>query len=37
MGEFDVLIAAIAKTNGEGILTRDKHFKLIKGLQIANW
>ena len=37
IGEFDVLIAAIAKTNVEAILTRDKHFKCIKGLEIVNW
>jgi tRNA(fMet)-specific endonuclease VapC len=37
IGESDVLIAAIAKINGEAILTRDKHFKRIKGLEIANW
>lgn len=37
IGEFDVLIAAIAKTNGEAVLTRDKHFKSVKGLQLANW
>ena len=37
MGEFDLLIAAIAKVNGEAILTRDKHFKCVKGLELANW
>jgi tRNA(fMet)-specific endonuclease VapC len=37
IGEFDVLIASIAKVNGEAILTRDKHFKRIKGLELANW
>ena len=37
MGEFDLLIAAIAKVNGEAILTRDKHFKCIQGLELANW
>ncbi|MFB3888806.1 MAG: type II toxin-antitoxin system VapC family toxin [Candidatus Bathyarchaeia archaeon] len=37
IGEFDVLIAAIAKTNCEAILTRDKHFKNVKGLNVANW
>jgi len=37
IGEFDVLMAAIAKANGEAILTRDKHFKLVKGLDLANW
>ncbi len=37
IGEIDILIAAIAKINGEAILTRDKHFKCIKGLELANW
>jgi tRNA(fMet)-specific endonuclease VapC len=34
ISEFDILIAAIAKTNGEGILTRDRHFKSIKGINL---
>jgi predicted nucleic acid-binding protein len=34
VSEFDILIAAIAKTNGEPILTRDRHFKRIKGLEL---
>jgi tRNA(fMet)-specific endonuclease VapC len=37
IGEFDILIAAIAKTNGEAILTRDQHFKSIPGLILAKW
>jgi tRNA(fMet)-specific endonuclease VapC len=37
IGEFDILIAAIAKTNGEAILTRDQHFKSVPGLILANW
>jgi tRNA(fMet)-specific endonuclease VapC len=37
IGEFDILIAAIAKTNGEGILTRDQHFKSVPGLILAKW
>ena len=37
IGEFDVLIAAIAKTNGEAVLSRDKHFKSVKGLKLINW
>jgi tRNA(fMet)-specific endonuclease VapC len=37
IGEFDVLIAAIAKVNDQAILTRDKHFKCVKGLEIVNW
>ena len=34
IGEFDILIAAIAKTNDEAILTHDQHFKSIKGLKL---
>jgi predicted nucleic acid-binding protein len=34
ISEFDILIAAIAKTKGESILTRDKHFKSIKGIEL---
>jgi tRNA(fMet)-specific endonuclease VapC len=37
IGEFDILIAAIAKTNGEAILTRDQHFKSVPGLILAKW
>jgi tRNA(fMet)-specific endonuclease VapC len=37
IGEFDILIAAIARSNHETLLTRDKHFKGVKGLEIANW
>jgi tRNA(fMet)-specific endonuclease VapC len=37
LGEFDLLIAAIAKVNCEAIMTRDKHFKCIKGLDLSNW
>ena len=34
IGEFDILIAAIAKINGEALLTQDKHFKFISGLKL---
>jgi tRNA(fMet)-specific endonuclease VapC len=37
IGEFDILIAAIAKTNGEAILTRDQHFKSVSGLILTKW
>ena len=37
IGEFDILIAAIAKTNGEAILTHDQHFKSIRGLDLIKW
>jgi predicted nucleic acid-binding protein len=37
ISEFDILIAAIAKTKGEAILTRDQHFKAIKGIDLIQW
>jgi tRNA(fMet)-specific endonuclease VapC len=37
IGEFDIIIAAIARANHEALLTHDKHFKCIKGLELANW
>jgi tRNA(fMet)-specific endonuclease VapC len=37
IGEFDIIIAAMARTNHEALLTFDKHFKYVKGLEIANW
>lgn len=37
ISEFDILIAAIAKTNGEAILTRDLHFKFINGIDLVQW
>jgi len=36
-GEFDVLIAAIARTCNETIMTRDEHFALIRGIKVTNW
>jgi tRNA(fMet)-specific endonuclease VapC len=29
VGEFDILIAAIARTNNEVLVTRDEHFELL--------
>lgn len=37
ISEFDVLIAAIAKTKGEAILSRDQHFKSIKGIELIQF
>jgi tRNA(fMet)-specific endonuclease VapC len=37
ISELDILIAAIAKANGEAILTRDQHFKSIKGINLIEW
>jgi predicted nucleic acid-binding protein len=36
-GEFDVLIAGIAKANNETIVTRDEHFQRISGLRTNEW
>jgi tRNA(fMet)-specific endonuclease VapC len=36
-GEFDVLIAAIARTYNETIMTRDQHFKSFKGIKTVDW
>jgi predicted nucleic acid-binding protein len=38
IGEFDVLIAAIARVNDETIISRDEHFKmLIPHQKLAKW
>jgi tRNA(fMet)-specific endonuclease VapC len=37
IGEFDTLIAAIAKTNTETVIARDEHFTLIQGLNVEKW
>lgn len=37
IGEFDILIAAIARTYDETIITRDEHFKLIRGTKLTDW
>jgi len=37
IGEFDVLIAAIARTHAETIMTRDNHFAQIQGINVAKW
>ena len=36
-GEFDVLIAAIARTYDETIMTRDEHFAFIRGIKVTDW
>ena len=36
ISEFDILIAAIAKTNGEAILSQDQHFNSIKGIDLIH-
>lgn len=37
IGEIDIFIAAIARINGEAILTKDKHFEYVKDLELADW
>ena len=38
VGEFDILIAAIARTNDQVLVTRDEHFELIMPRQkLATW
>jgi predicted nucleic acid-binding protein len=37
VGEFDILIAAIANTNDETIVTRDEQFELIRGTKLIKW
>ena len=37
IGEDDVLIAGIAQARAKAIVTRDAHFKLIRGIDIVEW
>lgn len=37
IGEFDVLIAAIAMHNEETLVTRDKHFNCVRNLALKSW
>ena len=37
IGEIDNLIAAIAKSNSEKVMTRNKHFSFIQELHTAKW
>ena len=37
IGEFDMLIAAIARTCNETIMTRDEHFSKIQSTKVAGW
>ena len=37
IGEFDIIIAAIARANHEALLTRDQHFKSVQELNIVKW
>jgi tRNA(fMet)-specific endonuclease VapC len=37
IGEFDILIAAITRTFDETLISRDRDFKWIRGLEVANW
>ena len=37
MGAEDIMIAAIAKVNGEKLVTRDHHFARIPGLRVLKY
>ena len=37
IGEFDVLIAGIVNFNDERLVTRDEHFKAIRGMKLVAW
>lgn len=37
IGEFDVLIAGIVKFHDESLVTRDDHFKSIRGMKLITW
>ncbi len=37
IGEFDVLIAAIVMFYDEALVTRDAHFKTIRGIKLIKW
>lgn len=37
VGEFDILIAAIAIYNNENLISEDKHFQLIENLNVQTW
>jgi len=35
--ENDIWIAAIAKQHGLGLITKDRHFKEVQGIEIETW
>ena len=38
IGDFDAMIAGIALTNGESVVTTNlKHFEKVEGLQVETW
>jgi tRNA(fMet)-specific endonuclease VapC len=37
ISEFDVLIAGIVKFHDEPLVSRDEHFKAIRGMKLVNW
>ncbi len=37
IGEFDMLIGAIARFHDETVVTRDEDFKSIRGIKIVKW
>ena len=37
IGEFDILIAAMAISNEETLVSRDSHFRFIENLKVQEW
>ena len=38
VGEFDILIASIARANNEELVTRDEHFEIrVSGSKLQKW
>ena len=37
IGEFDILIAAIAIQNDETLISKDKHFRIVENLSLKTW
>ena len=37
IGEFDIMIAAITMTFEERLISRDGHFKSVRGLELTSW
>jgi tRNA(fMet)-specific endonuclease VapC len=37
IAEFDVIIGAITLSRDESLVTRDRHFRSIKGIRIIKW
>jgi predicted nucleic acid-binding protein len=37
IGEFDIIIAAIARKNHEPLFSLDKHFQFVEGLHLVKF